>query len=67
MVTQATAHRTSDAWVRLSGKDLETIELALRVLLQSSTREEHIFEAIREALSRIEEALRQPEAPREAS
>jgi len=40
--------------------------LALRVLLQSSTREEHIFEAIREA-GKIEEALRQPEAPREAS
>jgi len=67
MTMEIRTHTASDTPAHLSRRDLETIELALRVLLQSSTREEHIFEAIREALGRIEEALRQPEAPREAS
>lgn len=57
MVARVSAHHRSDACVRLCHRDLQMIDLALRVLLQSSTREEHIYEPIREAMAKIEEAL----------
>ncbi len=65
MATQAIAHPASKSHVRLSRRDLEVIQLALRVLLQSSTREEHVFGAIREALEKIERALQPPGGPGE--
>ena len=67
MVSPAVAHSTSEVSVRLSHRDLEIIQLGLKVLLQESTREEHIFGPIREAMSKIDGALRQPGEQRKAS
>ena len=67
MATQAIAHPASESRVHLSRRDLEVIHLPLRVLLQSSTREEHVFGTIREALDKIEEALRQTASPGRAA